>query len=336
MYSRIFLIAILCFSPLLSADNEVNIYSARKEQLIKPLLDKFSKQTGIKVNLVTGKADALLKRLEFEGEDSPADVLITVDAGRLFRAKQAKVLQAISSEVLNQVIPEHLRDPEQQWYGLTVRARPVMYVKGKIKKESLSTYQDLTENRWHKRICIRSSNNIYNQSLVAAMIANNGAEETQKWANGLVNNFARNPQGGDRDQIKAAAAGLCDIAIANTYYLGNMLHSKDQSEKDAANKMAVFWPNQDNTGVHINISGIAVTAAAKNKQAAIKLLEFMVTDAAQQWYADTNFEYPVKKGVQLNETLKQWGDFKADTLNLSELGKNNAEAIRIMDRAKWK
>ena len=336
MFFRVFLVFMVVCSSVLAADNEVNIYSARKEKLIKPLLDKFSKQSGIKVNLVTGKADALLKRLEFEGENSPADILITVDAGRLFRAKQAKVLQPVASEILTQNIPDHLRDPEGYWFGLTVRARPIMYVKGKVDKSFLLDYQDLIKERWKKRICVRSSNNIYNQSMVAAMIVNSGIEATQKWTNGLVENFARRPQGGDRDQILAASAGLCDIAIANTYYLGKMLHSKNDSEKIAAQKMAIIWPNQNNTGAHINISGIAVTAAAKNKTQAIKLLEFMVTDRAQQWYADTNFEYPVKSQVTLNSTLTQWGKFKSDTLNLSELGENNAEAIRVMDRAGWK
>ena len=336
MFFRLILICFACFSSLAAANNEVNIYSARKEQLIKPLLDKFSKQTGIQVNLVTGKADALLKRLEFEGENSPADVLITVDAGRMFRAKQAKVLQSVSSEVLNQAIPEHLRDTENQWFGLTVRVRPIMYVAGKVDVAALSDYQGLADEQWRKKLCVRSSNNIYNQSLVAATIANIGKNETQKWVNGLVKNFARRPQGGDKEQILATAAGLCDIAIANTYYLGKMLHSRDEGQKAAAQKITVFWPNQKTTGAHINISGAAVTAAAKNKQEAIRLLEFMVTDEAQKWYADANFEYPVKIGVEQNATLKQWGDFKPDILNLSELGKNNAEAIRIMDRAGWK
>ena len=336
MLVRLLFICMLCWGSIVSADPEVNIYSARKEKLIKPLLDKFTEQTGIKVNLVTGKADALLKRLEYEGKNTPADLLITVDAGRLFRAKSVRVLQRVDSEILEQAIPENLRDPDNHWFGLTIRTRPIMYVTSKLDPANLSSYEDLARPKWKRKLCIRSSNNIYNQSLVAAMIAHKGISETENWVKGLVDNFARRPQGGDKDQIKAAAAGLCDIAIANNYYLGKMLHGRDEAQREAANKISIFWPNQDSQGTHINISGAGVTAAAKNKPAAIKLLEYMLTDQAQAWYADTNFEYPVKAGVVLNATLKKWGSFKADELNLSELGKNNAEAIRIMDRGGWK
>ena len=210
--------ATLLLTPLLaSASGEVNLYSARKEQLIKPLLDRFTEETGISVNLVTGKADALLKRLETEGRNTPADLLITTDAGRLHRAKDAGVLQPVTSETLDTAIPENMRDPVGYWFGLSQRARPIFYVKGKVDPSELSTYEDLAGEKWKGRICIRSSSNIYNQSLVASMIANDGEQQTEAWASGLVANFARPPKGGDRDQIKAAAAGQCDIAIANTY-----------------------------------------------------------------------------------------------------------------------
>ena len=257
---------------------EVNLYSARKEKLIKPLLDKFTAESGIKVNLVTGKADALLKRLESEGANSPADIFITTDAGRLHRAKEAGVLQAIKSDVLNKAIPENLREPEGYWFGLSQRARTIFYVKDKVKPEELSTYEALADDKWKGRICIRSSNNIYNQSLVASMLAHKKPEEVEAWAKKFVANFAKPPKGGDRDQIKAAAAGQCDIAIANTYYFGKMVHAKkDEAQLKAAKAMAIFWPNQADRGTHVNVSGISVTKAAKHKDNAIKVIEFLVS-----------------------------------------------------------
>ncbi|WP_428608661.1 Fe(3+) ABC transporter substrate-binding protein [Sedimenticola sp.] len=315
---------------------EVNVYSARKEALIKPLLDQFSSESGIQVNLVTGKADALLKRLTSEGANSPADLFITTDAGRLHRAKEADVLQPVSSDILSAAIPSHYRDPEGFWHGLSVRARVVTYIKDRIDPQQLSTYEALTDPQWKGRICIRGSGNIYNQSLVASLIAANGEAATQEWADGFVKNFARDPKGGDRDQVKAAAAGVCDLAIINTYYLGAMINSKDEGERAAASKVALFWPNQANRGTHVNVSGAGVTRSAKNKAAAIQLLEFLVNEKSQAWYASVNHEYPVRPGVAWSETLKQWGTFKADTLNLSQLGKNNPTAVRLMDKAGWK
>lgn len=329
--------ATLLLTPLLaSASGEVNLYSARKEQLIKPLLDRFTEETGINVNLVTGKADALLKRLETEGRNTPADLLITTDAGRLHRAKEAGVLKTVTSETLDTAIPENLRDPEGYWFGLSQRARPIFYVKGKVDPSELSTYEDLASAKWKGRICIRSSSNIYNQSLVASMIANDGEQQTEAWARGLVANFARPPKGGDRDQIKAAAAGQCDIAIANTYYAGAMLSGKDEEQKAAAAKMGLFWPNQEGRGAHVNVSGVGMTAAARNGENARKLMEYLVGEEAQKWYAEVNHEYPVRADVAWSEILESWGEFKADTLNLSRLGELNGDAVRLMDRAGWK
>ena len=322
--------------PPVHAAEVVNLYSARKEALIKPLLDDFSKETGIKVNLVTGKADALLQRLKSEGRNSPADLLLTTDAGRLHRAKEAEVLAAVQSDVLAQRVPENYRDPDGYWYGLSMRARPIMYVKGKVDPAELSTYEALADSKWNKRICIRSSDNIYNQSLVASMIAGNGPEKTEKWAQDLVKNLAQPPRGGDRDQIKAAAAGVCDIAIANTYYLAMMLAGDDAAQREAAEHMGVFWPNQDGRGTHVNVSGIAMTAAAKNQDNARRLMEYLVSDHAQRWYAQTNHEYPIVADVPVSDTLQGWGEFKADDLNLSRLGELNADAVRLMDRAGWK
>uniref|UniRef100_A0A486XUU4 Ferric iron ABC transporter, iron-binding protein n=1 Tax=Rheinheimera sp. BAL341 TaxID=1708203 RepID=A0A486XUU4_9GAMM len=314
--------------------SEVNIYSARQEELIKPLLDKFSASTGIKVNLITGKPDELISRMASEGRNSPADLLISTDVGRLYRAKQQGVLQTIESQVLTDTIPTEMRDPSGQWFGLTMRARPILYVPGKVDPAELSTYADLTSPKWKGRICIRSSDNIYNQSMTASIIAHEGAAQAESWAKGLVANFAMPPKGGDRDQIKAAAAGVCDIAIANTYYLGGML--ADPKEKAAAGKVKVFWPNQADRGTHINISGAGVAKYAPNKTEAIKLLEYMTTADAQQWYAETNHEYPVRAGVETSAILQGFGEFKADQLQLDKLGELNAEAIRVMDRAGWK
>ena len=318
------------------AEDEVNLYSSRQENLIKPLLDRFTEQTGIKVNLVTGKDDALLQRLQSEGRNSPADLLLTADAGRLHRAKAAGSTQAVSSEVLSEAIPAAYRDPEGHWYGLTLRARPILYAKGKFDPASLSTYEALAEPAFKGEICIRSSDNIYNQSLVASMIAANGVEATETWAKGLVANLARPPKGGDRDQVKAAAAGECDIAVANTYYLAGMLTSKDGAERAAGEAMGVFWPNQDGRGAHVNVSGAAVTASARNRDSAIRLIEFLASPESQQWYADVNGEYPVREGVEMSPLLASWGTFKADSLNLERLGELNAEAVRLMDRAGWK
>ncbi len=320
-----------------SLSAEVNIYSGRKEQLIKPLLDRFTEQTGIKTNLVTAKADKLLARLKNEGRNTPADLFITVDAGRLHRAKEAGVLASVDSDALNKAVPTHLRDPDVQWVGLSQRARVIFYAKDRVKPEQLSTYEDLADPKWKKKICIRGSGNIYNQSLVASLIAANGAEATEEWAKGLVANMARPPKGGDRDQIKAAAAGQCDLAIANTYYYGKMLTSKkDPAQKQAAEAMGLFWPNQNGRGAHVNVSGAGITKHAKNPVAALKLLEFLVSKEAQKWYAEVNFEYPVNPEAEVSELVNSWGHFKSDQVNLDVLGKNNAEAVRLMDRAGWK
>jgi iron(III) transport system substrate-binding protein len=315
---------------------EVNVYSARKEVLIKPLLDNFTEQTGIKVRLLTGKADALLKRLEAEGSNSPADLFITTDAGRLHRAKAMNLLQSVESDQLAEIVPESMRDRENFWYGLSIRSRPIMYAKDRVQASELSTYEDLTDPRWKGRICIRSSGNIYNQSLLASMLVANGKDATSDWAKGLVANFARPPAGGDTDQIKMVAAGLCDIAIANTYYLGKLLGADDQKKRSIGEKVSIFWPNQSGRGAHVNVSGAGVTAASKNKENAIKLLEHLVSKESQAWYAQVNFEYPVREGVEASEILKSWGDFKPDTINLTLLGENNPEAVKIMDRAGWR
>lgn len=321
--------------PALAA-GEVNLYSARQEALIKPLLDRFTAATGIKVNLVSAKADALLQRLKSEGRNSPADILLTVDAGNLHAAQAAGVLQPVQSKTLEDTIPAAYRDPAGHWFGLSMRARPIMYVKGKVDPAQLSTYEALAEPTWKRRICVRSSDNVYNQSMVGSMIATRGEAATETWARGLVANFARKPQGGDRDQLKAAVAGQCDIAIANTYYLAQMLESDKADEKAVAEKIGVFWPDQQGRGVHVNISGAGVTAAAPNRDNAVRLLEFLAGETAQQWYAETNHEYPVRSGVAASATLRGFGEFSADSVNMARLGEFNAAAVRLMDRAGWR
>lgn len=315
---------------------EVNVYSARKTELISPLLDEFSKQTGIKVNLVTGKDDALIKRLQVEGKGSPADVLITVDAGRLYRAKTAGLLQSVESKKLNDLVPENFRDIDSQWFGLSLRARPIFYVTDKVDPSELSTYEALSDSKWKGRICIRSSSNIYNQSLIGSMIESNGESATLAWAKKLVANFARPPAGGDTDQLKAAAAGVCDIAIANTYYFGRIVKSDDAESKLISRKLAIFWPNQNDRGTHVNVSGVAMTKSAKNKTNSIKLMEFLVSENSQTWYAQNNNEYPVGDAGATDPVLASWGSFKRDDLALTKLGENNRKAVELMDRAGWK
>ncbi|MFT6989880.1 MAG: iron(III) transport system substrate-binding protein [Paraglaciecola sp.] len=322
-------------SPLVAAE-QVNLYSARKEVLIKPLLDKFTQETGISVNLVTGKADNLITRLKSEGKFSPADLLLTTDVGRLYRAKQQGLTQAISVTEAIATLPNNFRDDQGHWLALSLRARPLMVSVDSIDAQTITRLEDLISPQWKARVCIRSSNNIYNQSMVASLIAQLGEAAAQEWVNEFVKSFARPPQGGDRDQIKAVAAGLCDVAIANTYYLAGMLSSKDETTQEQANKVKVIWPNQADRGVHINISGVALAKNAPNKDAAIKLIDFLLSNESQLWYAKTNHEYPILANVAWSELLLSFGTFKAEQVPLSKLGDLNAAAVKMMDRAGWK
>lgn len=318
------------------ASEEVNLYSARKETLMQPLLEAFTEETGIAVNIISSKADALLTRIQNEGINSPADVLLTTDAGRLHRAKTADIFAPIESALLSEAIPDQYRDQTKHWFGLSVRARPIMITDAAAELK-LTSYEDLARPELAGKICIRSSGNIYNQSLTASFLEHLGESETENWAKGLVSNFARKPQGGDRDQIRAAAAGQCSVVVANTYYLANMLADQSNSQDfNAASKMRVIWPNQNNRGTHVNISGAGMLKTAPNKGNAIKLIEFLASNTAQKIYADVNFEYPVKPGIELNSILKGWGEFKADQLPLDKLGEKNVSAVQVMDRAGWK
>lgn len=328
------LLLTLTTAPVLAA-GEVNVYSARKEALIKPLLERFTDATGIEVNLLTAKAGELLSRLRNEGRNTPADLLITVDAGNLHRAQEAGVLQPVSSAELERAVPAAYREPDGHWYGLSLRARVIFRAADRVEPGAIATYESLADPAWSNRICIRSSSNIYNQSLVASMIAHHGVEATETWAAGLVDNMARSPQGGDRDQLRAVAAGECDLAVANTYYFGRML--QDDGEDGAiARQLELVWPNQEGRGAHVNISGGAVTRHAPNPENAVRLLEFLVSPESQVWYAEVNNEYPVREGVEASPVLREWGDFKADALNLSKLGEYNDDAVRLMDRVGWR
>lgn len=315
---------------------EVNIYTHRHYKADKELFAQFEKQTGVKVNVVNAKADELMQKMTIEGEQSPADVLITVDAGRLVRAKNKGLLQAANSEFLNTTIPYHLKDIDNNWFALTKRARVIVYNPAKVAVEELSTYEALTDAKWKNRILIRSSSNIYNQSLLASIIANNGEVKAAEWAKGIVANMARSPKGNDRDQIKAIVAGEGDLAIVNTYYIGKLLNSKNLEEVKAANSIKIFFPNQNKEGTHINVSGAGVAKYAPNKANAIKFIEFLASKKSQEIFAKANYEYPVNKEVASSDLLKSWGTFKEDSLSLPALGNNNKKAVLTFDIAGWK
>ena len=328
---------VICTGPAPRAadQNVVNIYSYRQEILVRPLLDRFTEVTGIEVRLVSGKADVLLQRLKSEGRNSPADVLLTADAGRLHRALEAGVLQPVHSERLDKLIPARYREPNGYWYALSIRARPIIYAIDRVDPNELKDYEGLSDEIWRGRICVRSSNSIYNQSHIASRIAHHGIAATEAWAKSLVANFARKPAGGDRDQIRAVASGECDVALANTYYLARLASSENERDRAAAAAVGIIWPDQDGAGTHINVSGAAVTASAKNLANAIKLIEFLAGDEAQEFYAGSVYEYPIRDSLTVAPLVASWGKFKADDLELALLGKYNAEAVRIADRVGW-
>jgi iron(III) transport system substrate-binding protein len=319
-----------------SAAEEVNVYSARHYDTDAALYDGFTEQTGIEVNLIESEPDQLIERIKAEGANTPADVLITVDAGRLWRAEEAGILEPVSSKVLEESIPESLRHPEGEWFGFSQRLRIMVYAKDRVEPGEIATYEDLAEPVWEGRVCIRSSTNVYNQSLVASIIEANGVEETEAWAEGLVENMAREPAGGDTDQIKAVAAGECDVAVVNHYYLVRLIKSDDPAEREVADAVGVVFPNQDGRGTHANVSGAAVVAGAPNKEHAVKLLEYLTTEQAQIYFAEGNNEFPVVDGVEVDPILAAWGDIKTDDVNAAKYGENNAEAVKLMDRAGWK
>jgi iron(III) transport system substrate-binding protein len=319
-----------------AAEGEVNVYSARHYDTDQAMYDEFTAATGIEVNLVEAEADQLIERIKAEGQNSPADVLITVDAGRLHRAEEAGVLASVDSEVLEAKVPEHLREPDGHWFGLSQRLRGIVYAKDRVDPAEITSYEDLADPAWQGRICIRSSTNVYNQSLVGAMIEAHGVEATEAWAKGLVDNLAREPQGGDTDQILAVAAGECDVAVVNHYYLVRLMKSDKPEESEVGEAVGIVFPDQDGRGTHANISGAGVVATAPNKDNAIAFLEYLTTDQAQAYFALGNNEFPVVDGVKMEPILEQWGEIKTDTVNAASYGEHNAEAVKLMDRVGWR
>lgn len=314
---------------------EINLYSSRHYNTDDALYEGFTEQTGIRVNLIEGDADELLERIASEGANSPADVFMTVDAGRLWRAAQEGIFTPIDSAILTERIPENLRDPEGLWFGFSKRARVIMYNRDRVNPAELSTYEALAEPKWSGRVLIRSSSNIYNQSLVAGMIETNGLEATEEWARGFVSNFARPPEGNDTAQIRAAAAGLGDVAIANSYYLVRLGKSEDPADQEIFSRVGAFFPNQSERGTHVNISGAGVLNTAPNPEGAQAFLEYLSTPTAQEFFAQGNNEYPVVEGTELDPLLASLGDFVADEVNVEAYGSNAGDAVQLMDRAGW-
>ncbi|OWZ25646.1 extracellular solute-binding protein [Wolbachia endosymbiont of Wuchereria bancrofti] len=311
----------------------VNVYSSRKEELVRTLFDEFTRNTGIKVRYIIDDYSQLLSRME---NGNGTDVFLTADAVNLILAKKRGLLSQVNSEILKRAIPEKFRDSEGYWFGLTKRTRILVYNKESVDPKDLSTYEDLANKKWKGKILVRSSTSPYNRSLIAFMIANNGFEKTKEWVSGIVSNMARKPSGGDTNQIYAVAAGEGDIAIVNSYYFARILSSERENKKNVANKLGVFFPNHDSNGVMVNISGAAVTKNAKNRKNAIALLEFLVSKQAQELYAKKNQEYPIIEGVEVSNILKFWGDYPQSDLPLSELEKHLFEAVMIADECKWK
>jgi len=326
----------LIFMISCSESEVVNIYSARHYDTDQQLYDGFTEETGIEINLIEGSSDELIERINNEGVNSPADVLITVDAGRLWRAKDAGVLQSFESNYLSEAIDSEMRDPEGYWVGLSNRVRGIVYNTEAIETGELEGYWELANDEWEGRICIRSSNNIYNQSLVASLIERHGEEETEEWANNFVENFARSPQGGDTDQIRAVAAGLCDVAIVNHYYLARLMQSDAAEDQEVASQVAMYFPPVEYGGAHVNISGAGVAANSPNEENAIRFIEYLATEEAQQYYAIANNEFPVLDGMELPDVLDEFGQFDTDGINVAAYGSNNPAAIRVMDRAGWR
>ncbi len=311
---------------------EINVYSHRQPELIQPLVDAFTAETGIKVN-VAFVDKGMAERLQAEGDRSPADLVLTVDIARLLQIVEADVLQPVQSDVLEANIPAELRDPADLWFGLTTRARIVYASKDRVQPGEVTTYEDLATEKWKGRICTRSGLHDYNVALLGAVITHHGEEAATKWAEGLKANLARKPDGGDRDQIKAIAAGECDIALGNTYYLNQMLADPEQAP--AAQSVNMVFPVFEGSGTHLNISGVAMTKSAPNKDNALKFMEWLSGDAAQKIYAETNFEFPVKPGIERSDLVKSWGEFTPDPTPLADIAATRAAALKIMETVNY-
>lgn len=311
---------------------EVNIYTSRHYDTDLALYEDFTRTSGIKVNRIEADADALIERIQSEGEFSPADLFITVDAGRLWRAEEAGILAPVDSPVLKERIPANLRDPGNRWFGLTTRARIIIFNKAKGQPQGLANYEDLARPEFRGRICMRSSSSTYNIALLASMIAHDGEAKAGDWAKGVVANFKRAPQGNDMSNIEAVAAGECDISLVNTYYLARFDTPEKRKVLDA---VGVIFPNQATTGTHVNMSGAGVVATAPNRENAVKFLEYLSSEKAQQYLANGNNEYPAAKGVAPTSAVEALGTFRADTLGAAEIGKNEARAVELFNAARW-
>ncbi|MET0012773.1 MAG: Fe(3+) ABC transporter substrate-binding protein [Sedimenticola sp.] len=324
-------LGVLTALPAVQASSgEITVYSARKEHLIKPLFDRYTQQTGVKVRYITDKAGPLLARLQAEGANTPADILMTVDAGNLWQAADKGVLTDIESSTLSENVPGHLRDPGNRWFGLSVRARTIVYSTERVKDGELTSYEELADPRWKGRLCLRTSKKVYNQSLVAMMMARLGEEQAEQVVKGWVENLATQPFSNDTKTMQAIAAGQCDVGIVNTYYFGRL------QKKDPNIKLALFWPNQQSSGVHVNISGAGVTRHAKNRAEAVKLLEWLSSKEAQDLVAGLNMEYPANPSINADPVVSAWGEFKGDTINVAKAGELQARAVMLMDRAGYR
>lgn len=326
--------AFIARQPL--ADAKLNLYSARHYNTDEALYGNFADLTGIRINRVDAEPDPLVERLRAEGDKSPCDIFITTDAGRIERARQMGLLQAVSSKVLEASVPAHLRDPDGTWFGFSKRARVILYNREKVKPADVPTYESLADPKWKGRLLTRTSGHIYNQSLTGSMLAAIGPEKTEAWARGIAANLARPPRGGDTDQIKGVAAGEADLCLANTYYYANMLRSKKPEDRELAAKVGVVFPNQGDRGTHVNVSGGGVARHAPNREAAVRFLEYLLAAQAQRYFAEGNSEYPVLASAEASAELKALGTFKEDQLNARVYAQNNTEALKIMDRAGWK
>jgi iron(III) transport system substrate-binding protein len=318
-------------------DNVVNLYSARHYKTDEALYEGFTKKTGIKVNRIEAGEDAIIERLRNEGQRSPADVMITVDAGRLWRAEQLGLFQPVKSQVLESRIPQNFREPGGHWFGFSSRARVIAYNKAKVKPGEIENYEQLADAKWKGRVCMRSSTNIYNLSLMGALIDHLGREKAEAWAKGVRANLAQDPKGGDTDQLKAVAAGQCDVTLSNQYYYARLVRSDKPDEKEIAGKLAIVFPNQKSWGTHVNISGAGVAKNAPHRDNAIKFLEYLASDEAQRYFADGNNEWPVVASVKVdNPVLSTFGNFKRDQINVAMLGRNQPDSQKIYDRVAWK
>ena len=331
------LTAALLSGAAIAEENVVNLYSSRHYQTDEALYSGFTRLTGIKVNRIEGGEDALIERIRNEGARSPADVIITVDAGRLWRAEQLGLFQPAKSARLESRIPASYREPDGHWYGFSLRARLIAYNKDKVRADEIQTYEALADPKWKGRVCMRSSSNVYNLSLMGALIDHLGEAKAEAWAQGVRANLAQEPKGGDTDQLKAVAAGQCDVTVSNQYYYARLARSDKADEKAVAARLGIVFPNQSSWGTHVNISGAGVARHAPHREAAVKFLEYLASDEAQRYFADGNNEWPVVAGVKIdNPVLAAFGDFKRDRLNVAVLGRNQPGSQKIYDRVAWK